>query len=157
MRRQVVEVSQLVNVISGTDPFPVEAPALLLLALLFAIACGRREPLTTRELVGQYYLYVNSDYTNPNQPDDRLLLKGDSTYEHTFVSGPTRRASTGTWRVNGTHVVINDWQDYAGVTGLQPLGERKLHYIVFAAGTPPTIVLDDDQNIFYDRRPHRHK
>jgi len=129
----------------------------ILIVLLLAIACGRREPLTTRELVGQYYLYVNSDYTNPNQPDDRLLLKADGAYEHSFVSGQAHRSSTGTWRVNGTHVVINDWQDYAGITSLQPLGDRKLHYIVFTEGTPPTIVLDSDQNIFYDRRPHQHK
>jgi hypothetical protein len=129
----------------------------ILIVLILAIACGRSEPLTTRELVGQYYLYVNSEYTNPNQPDDRLLLKAGGTYEHTFTSGAVHRSSSGAWRVSGTRVVINNWQDYAGITSLQPRGERELDFIVFTEGTPATIVLDSDQNIFYDRRPHQHK
>ena len=127
------------------------------LAGLFAISCSRREPLTARELVGRYYLYVGSEYSNPKQPDDQLELRLDGTYEHRFVSGPIHRSSTGTWSVSGTQVIINDWQDYAGVTPLQPRGERKLGFNVFTEGQPPTIILDSDQNIFYDRRPKKRR
>ena len=122
-------------------------------AVILVMSCARTKPLRVDELVGGYYLYIGSEYSNPNQPDDRLVLHRDGTYQHTYVSGSAHRASSGTWRVSGTHVVINEWQDYAGITSLRPRGERSVDYNVFAEGEPPSIILDSDQNIFYDRRP----
>lgn len=109
-------------------------------------------------MTGEYYLYVNSPYTNPKQPNDRLVLAPGGHYSHQFTStNHEMRQQSGSWSIRGDRVYISRWADYAGITGLEPRGERVLDLNVVVESRPPVIVIDDDQNIFYSREPQPEK
>jgi alkylation response protein AidB-like acyl-CoA dehydrogenase len=63
------------------------------------------------------------------------------------------RQQGGSWSLRGRKIFISRWSDYAGVTGLEPRGERVVDLYVVIESNPPVIVIDDDQNIFYSREP----
>lgn len=129
----------------------------LIIAILCFVACYRQH-FTEPEMVGEYYLYVNSPYTNPKQPADRLVLAPGGRYSHQFTSATHEmRQQSGSWSLRGNRVYISRWADYADVMGLESRGERVLDLNVIVESRPPVIVIDDDQNIFYSREPQPKK
>jgi hypothetical protein len=116
--------------------------------------CSHEQPrITERDLVGDYRLNLGAAYEGLPKPEDKLLLRAGGTYSHRFrsVTG-VERSSSGHWAVIRGSVLLRDWIDYAGITSLQPKGERTLDYTALLEGTPPVIVLEGDANIFYSRR-----
>ncbi len=123
----------------------------LLIVTATLLNCGEsRAPVHPQNLIGKYQLHFDS----AGRPTfrDEITLSNDGEYVHTFDRPPdTRRASTGRWRIIRDKIVLSDWVDYAGVTSLQPTGERMVDYTASFEGTPPVIVLEADRNIYYRR------
>jgi hypothetical protein len=117
--------------------------------MLLAFGCGGRTVPSEQELIGEYRLYFAPEYAHQIGVD-RLVLQSGGRYTHEFrAPNGSVRASTGRWAIIRDKVMLRDWADYAGITSLQPRGERVLDWSAFVEGTPPTIVLEGDRNIFY--------
>ena len=123
----------------------------LVCSFLVCWGCGDRTPPSEQELVGAYRPYFEpADAAHVGV--DSLVLQSGGGYSHEFRRPDgSIRSSAGRWAIARNKVVLRDWSDYAGITSLEPKGERKLDWSAFLEGTPPTIVLDGDRNIFYSR------
>jgi len=110
--------------VDGKHPVMWQLRRTLFIAILCCVACSRHT-FTERDMTGEYHLYINSPYTNPKQPNDRLVLAPGGQYSHRFTSANHEvRQQSGSWSVHGDRVYIWRWADYAGITGLAPRGER---------------------------------
>src|SRR5262249_47776743 len=124
---------------------------IVLMLILACVVCSKRT-YTERDLVGRYYLYVNSPYANPNQPMDSIELSPGGLYSHKYTSSNHQTwRHNGSWSIRGDRVYIKEWCDYADITGLEPRGKRVMDLAVTVESSPPVIVIDDDRNVFYSR------